>query len=111
MQFLLELLHQEKLVSAEASREMMGHLKTCEDKQKISRLLPDGTAVAFKTGSVSEVRTVAGIIFTKGGPVALCVLTTKNKDRRFGAESAGDVLCAKIAKEVFDHFPAPSLPD
>jgi beta-lactamase class A len=103
---LCELLHQEKLVSPEASREMLAHLKKCEDKQKFPRLLPTGTVVAFKTGSVNEVRTAAGILYTKGGPVALCVLTAKNADQRWTADNAGDVLCAKIAREVYDHFPA-----
>jgi beta-lactamase class A len=103
---LCELLHQEKLVNAEASREMLAHLKKCDDKQKFPRLLPAGTVVAFKTGSVNEVRTAAGILYTKSGPVALCVLTAKNADQRWTADNAGDLLCAKIAREVYEHFAA-----
>ncbi len=103
-------MHQEKLVSPEASREMLAHLKKCEDKQKFPRLLPAGTVVAFKTGSVNEVRTAAGILYTKGGPVALCVLTAKNADQRWTADNAGDVLCAKVARDVYDHFPARPQP-
>ncbi len=104
---LLELLHQDKLVSKDACREMLVHLKKCDDKQKFPKLLPANTVIAFKTGSVSDSRTAAGIITTPGGPVAVCVLTTKNADLRFAADNAGDVLCAKIAKAVFDHFPGP----
>jgi beta-lactamase class A len=105
---LCELLHQEQLVSPEASREMLAHLKKCEDKLKFPRLLPAGAVVAFKTGSVNEVRTAAGILYTKGGPVALCVLTAKNADQRWTADNAGDLLCAQVAREVYDHFPARS---
>src|SRR5436305_3240340 len=36
---LLELIHGEKVVSAEACKEMLGHLKACEDKEKMTRLL------------------------------------------------------------------------
>ena len=106
MVHLCELLYEEKLVSPEASREMLAHLKKCEDKLKFPRLLPAGTVVAFKTGSVSEVRTAAGIIYTKGGPVALCVLTAKNADQRWTDDNSGDLLCSRVAKEVYDHFPA-----
>lgn len=102
---LCELLHKEQLVSPEASRAMLEHLKKCEDKLKFPRLLPPGAVVAFKTGSVNEVRTAAGILYAKGGPVALCVLTAKNADQRWTDDNAGDVLCARIAREVYDHFP------
>jgi beta-lactamase class A len=103
---LCELLHQEKLVSSEASRQMLAHLKACEDKEKFPRFLPAGTVVAFKTGSVSDARTAAGILYSKGGPVALCVLTSKNTDQRFVADNAGNLLCAHIAREVNEHFRA-----
>jgi beta-lactamase class A len=103
---LLEKLHQGKLVNAEASKEMLEHLKKCDDKDKFPALLPEGTMVAHKTGSVNEVRTDAGIIYTPGGPVAVCVLTNENEDQRWKPDNAGNVLCAKVAKEVYDYFSA-----
>jgi beta-lactamase class A len=113
---LLTLLHEGKLVSPEASKEMIAHMLKCEDPEKFPRFLPAGTKFAFKTGSVSDARTVAGILSVpKAGSdpkkpehhaVAVCVLTAENKDKRFGAESAGDTLIAKILKEVYDHYHA-----
>src|SRR6266568_4709622 len=52
---LLEKLHQGKLVSPEACKEMIGHLKKCEDKTKLKRFLPEKIEVAHKTGSVSDI--------------------------------------------------------
>jgi len=101
---LLEKLHQGKLVSPEACKEMIGHLKKCEDKTKLKRLLPEKTEVAHKTGSVSEVKTDAGIIYLSSGPVAICVLTAKNEDKRFHDDNAANILIGNIAKEVHDHF-------
>jgi beta-lactamase class A len=101
---LLEKLHQGKLVSAEACKEMIGHLKKCEDKTKLKRFLPEKIEVAHKTGSVNEVKTDAGIIYLPSGPVAICVLTAKNEDRRFHDDNAANILIGKIAKEVHDHF-------
>ncbi len=99
---LLELIDAGKVVSAEACKEMLDHLKACDDKQKMTRYLPAGTVVAHKTGSVNASKTDAGIIYTKTGPVALCVMTDNNDDRRWVADNAAQVLIGKIAREVYD---------
>ncbi len=101
---LLEKLHQGKIVSPEACKEMLEHLKKCEDKDKFPRFLPAGTVVAHKTGSVNEVRTDAGILYLKSGPVAVCVLTNDNADKSWRPDNAGNLLCAKVAKAVYDYF-------
>jgi beta-lactamase class A len=111
---LLTLLHEGQLVSPEASKEMTEHMKKCDDKDKFPRFLPRGTAVAMKTGSVNASKTCAGIIYVpkSGGdpkkphlqPVAVCVMTDRNKDQRWVPDNAGNLLCAKVAKEVYDHF-------
>ena len=82
---------------------MLDHLRHCEDK-RLSRLLPAGVKVAHKTGSVAVVRTDAGLIEAKSGPIAICVLTNNNKDQRWSEENAGEVLTSKIARAVYDHF-------
>jgi beta-lactamase class A len=101
---LCEALHNGGIVSEAASKAMLKHMKACDDKIKIPRFLPEGTSVAFKTGSVDDARTAAGIIATPGGPVALCVLTEKNKDQRWTPDNAGDLLIATISREVYLYF-------
>src|SRR5262245_5918264 len=108
---LLELLHQRKLVSPEAGDTIREHLLACDDRKKFPRLLPEGTKVAHKTGSVDGIRTDAGIIETPAGPIALCVLTSDNKDTRWADDNAGDVLCSRIALAVFEHFNPPAAAD
>ncbi|HZT81615.1 MAG TPA: serine hydrolase [Gemmataceae bacterium] len=83
---------------------ILGHLKKCDDKDKFTRLLPPGTVVAHKTGQVSDARTDAGILYLPGGPVALCVLTCDNADRAWRPDNAGNVFCAKVAREVYEYF-------
>jgi beta-lactamase class A len=88
---------------------ILGHLKHNEDKDKFKRLLPPGTVVVHKDGSVSDARTDAGLLYTPNGVIAVCVMTDKNKDRRWVSENAGNMLCARVAKEVYDYFnPAPA---
>ena len=106
---LLELIETGKVVSPAACKEMLGHLKACDDKEKMTRLLEPGTVVAHKTGSVNASKTDAGIIYLKTGPVALCVLTDENDDKRWVLDNAAQVLIAKIAKEVHDHFGGPEV--
>ncbi len=105
---LLELLHQRKLVSPEASDKMREHLLKCDDRKKFPKLLPSATKVAHKSGSVDDIRTDAGIIETPAGPIALCVLTRENKDTRWTDDNAGDMLCARIAEAVYEHFNPPA---
>jgi beta-lactamase class A len=101
---LCEAVHRHELVSPEACDEMLGHLRACEDKDKLPRFLPEETKVAFKTGSLDAVKTAAGIIEWPKGPVALCVLTADNEDKRWVTDNAGNRLCADIARAVYDHF-------
>jgi hypothetical protein len=60
--------------------------------------------VAHKTGSVSDARTDAGILYLKRGPVAVCVLTAENVDKSWTPDNAGNLLCARVAKAVTEYF-------
>lgn len=101
---LLELIEDGKVVSPESCKEMLKHLKACDDKTTIARFLPTGMELAYKTGAVNDGRTAAGIAYTKAGPVALCVLTTGNEDKRWVRDNAAEVLLANVGKEVYDYF-------
>ena len=100
---LLELLDQGKLAGEAGTREMRRHLAACEDK-RLSRHFPPEIKVLQKTGSVTAIRTVAGIIELPSGNVAVCVLTNENKDRRWAADNAGEVLAANIGRILLEHF-------
>ncbi len=106
---LLELLHQKKLASPESCDAMLQHLLACEDRDKLPRDLPPGTKVAHKTGSVNAVRTDAGIILSPKGPLAICVLTSENEDKRWTRENTAELLCGRIGRVVYDHFVPPGV--
>ena len=107
---LLELLHAGELVSADASKAMLEHMKKCDDKDKFPRFLPRGVTVAHKTGSVSDARTDAGIMYFPEGPVALVVLTAQNRDRSWTPDNAGNRTCADIARLVVNYYRAHGPP-
>lgn len=106
---LLELLNSDKLVDAASCKAMVGLLKKCEDNAKFPRYLA-GISVAHKTGSLDDARTDAGLIYLKGGTVALCVLTADNKDTRWVVDNGGNVICADVAKAVADYCNAKYKP-
>lgn len=101
---LCEALWKHELVSKEASDAMLKHMRACDDKDKFPRFLPEKTKIAFKTGSVDASKTAAGIIECPAGPVAVCVMTDENEDRRWVTDNAGNRLCAEVAREVYEHF-------
>jgi D-alanyl-D-alanine carboxypeptidase (penicillin-binding protein 5/6) len=101
---LCEMLYEKKLVTKDACKQMLAHMYACEDKLKVPRFLPPGTNVAHKTGSVPESRTDAGIIDTPCGPIAYCILTNKNKDKRWTDDNAGDLFCAQTGSAIYQYF-------
>jgi beta-lactamase class A len=107
---LCEALYYRKLVSPEASAEMLEHMRACQDRDKFPRFLPPGTKLAFKTGSLADTRSAAGILETDGGPIVLCVLSCENEDKRWVPDNAGNVLCAEVAREVFQYYRKPPRP-
>lgn len=108
---LLELLQKEELVSVEASKKMAAHMTAVAGTAKIPRLLPPGTKVIHKSGSVSASRTDAGIILSKAGPIAVCVLTHRNEDRSWADNNAGDMLCSTVARVAYDYFNTEKKPE
>jgi beta-lactamase class A len=108
---LLERLHQGELVSAAADKAMLEHLKKCDDKEKFPRFLPKDVTIAHKTGTVSNARTDAGLLYIKDGPtIAMCVLTDENEDKRYTLENAGNKLCADLAKIVAEYYVSKTSP-
>jgi D-alanyl-D-alanine carboxypeptidase (penicillin-binding protein 5/6) len=92
-------LERQGIVAAGACQEMLDHLRACEDRGMSPRDLPAGVTVAHKTGWVAGTRTDAGIISTKAGPIAFCLLTADNRATR-GPGGAADDLAARFAAEL-----------
>ncbi len=61
-------------------------------------------ALAFRTGSVDDIRAVEGLIDTDSLPVALRILSARNADVRYHPDNEGSPICAAVAPEFFRHF-------
>ena len=72
---LLEKIYRGKLVSKEASIEMLLIMLKQRISDRIPKKLPTQVAVAHKTGLMKDVCHDAGIVYTNNGDFIICVLT------------------------------------
>lgn len=91
------------VVDEGACEAMLGHMLACEDRGTSGRDLPAGVRVAHKTGLVSGVRTDAGVILGPAGPIAFCLLSRDNRDRKAPGGPADDLI-ARFARAALDAF-------
>ncbi|KAA5547213.1 hypothetical protein FYK55_02080 [Roseiconus nitratireducens] len=112
MAALLERLYRDELASDASCQAMKAHLRACDDGSKLAAGLPPGTPIAHKTGSVSSVRTDAGIVQgpRDGQAFLICVLTENNQDRRWTEDNAADKLISEIARAAYDSLYGRTLP-
>lgn len=101
---LLSSIHKEAVAKPESCKAMIEHLLACEDRGMLAKELPAATKLAHKTGAVGNSRCDAGILMTPKGPIAICVLTTNNKDQRWDDDNAAHVLMGRIGKIAYEHF-------
>lgn len=100
---LLSRLWQRDLLSPHSSTFLLDMLARCETgTARIKGLLPKGTVVAHKTGTLGGVADDAGIITLPGdgGHVALAVFT-KSSNR---PEEVSERAIAEVARTVYDYF-------
>jgi len=94
---LLAAMERGEVISPSASAAMLGIMKRQSYVTKIPRLLPDGTVVANKTGTITGVSHDIGILYAPNGPIALAVLTRGCRDA-----VAAEVAIGRIARAVYD---------
>lgn len=79
MAYLLEKIYQRRLVSAEASDQMLDILKHQKLRDRLPRFLPTGWEIAHKTGLLRKACHDVGIVFSPRGDYMICVLTANDR--------------------------------
>jgi beta-lactamase class A len=100
---LLVMLWRREALTPESSKLLLDMLDRCETgKTRLKGLLPQGTAVAHKTGSMGGVVNDSGILTLPGeaGHVAISVFTKAS----FRPEEISEKAIAEIARTVYDYF-------
>jgi beta-lactamase class A len=103
---LLELLEQGKVVSPEASKDVISILKKQQLKDGIGRRAGD-VDVASKGGALDALRSDVGIVYTKGGRVAMAITVDDMPVTDYSPDNAGNELIWEISKAILADLGAP----
>ncbi len=74
-------------------------LKRQKSDSRIPALLPDGTIVAHKTGTIRGVRNDCGIVYAPAGPVVIAIMS-----KGVRSDVRTDVELAEIALALYEEF-------
>jgi beta-lactamase class A len=97
---LLELIHAGKVVSPDASKDILGVLQKQQLKDGIGRHA--GDTVASKSGSLDALRSDVGIVTTKGGPIAIAITVDDMPTVDYSPDNAGNKLIWELSKAIVD---------
>lgn len=113
---LLARLAQGRVVSPQASAQMVAILRQQQYTDMIGRYIPydsdaseedpDHTlSVATKSGSVRGVRNDVGLVFPPGrAPYAVALMSKECRDQRFWADNEGRLAIARLSGLIYDEF-------
>lgn len=94
---ILKAIYNKKLVSEEASNNMLDLLKRQTRTWKIPAALPDGTITANKTGETDTTEADAAIVYSPATDFVICVIGSGNVD-------GGVETIQHIAKLTYNYF-------
>ena len=106
MMAILEQLERGRIVSPEASAEMIAIMKRCRDDSGIRRRF-DGTPVANKTGSLDALRSDVGIVYSKGGRIAMAITVEGIPQVDYTPDNPGCLLIADLARMLVEGLAKP----
>ncbi len=98
---ILERLERGEIVSPEASKEILAILKRCQDTTGIRRRAGDAV-VANKTGALDALRADLGIVYSKGGRIAMAIYVDDMPKPDWSPDNPGSLLIADVSKILVD---------
>jgi beta-lactamase class A len=96
---LLEKMERGEIVSPEASKEMIKILKRQQDHNGIARKMGD-TPVANKAGALDHLRSDVGIVYSKGGRIAIAITCDDIPQVDWTPDNPGLLMIAKLSENL-----------
>jgi beta-lactamase class A len=93
---ILEKLERGELVSPEASRDILSILKRNQDNTGIRRRLGD-LPIANKSGALDALRSDVGIVYSKGGRIAMAITVDGIPQPDWGPDNPGSLMISDLA--------------
>ncbi len=98
---ILERLQHGEIGSPDASREMLAVMKRCQDSTGMRRKLPD-VPIVNKTGALDALRSDVGIVYAKGGAIAMAITVDGIPTVDYGPDNPGSILISDLAAMLVD---------
>jgi beta-lactamase class A len=98
---ILEKLEHGEIVSADVSKEILAIMKRCRDDSGIRRKMGE-LKVANKTGALDALRSDLGIVYSKGGRIAMAITVDGMPKSDYTPDNPGCLLIAELAKMLVD---------
>jgi beta-lactamase class A len=98
---ILEKLAKGEIVSPAASEEMLTIMKRNQDSTGMRRRMSDLT-IANKTGALDALRSDVGIVWAKGGRIAIAITVDGMAKPDWSPENPGSVMISDLAKMLVD---------
>ncbi len=95
------LLEQRKILDPAACTAVLDVLLRTKTQTRLPALLPKGTRVAHKTGTIRGARNDAGVVYAPSGPYAVAILS-----RGVANDVRVDLRLAEISLAVYEEFAA-----
>lgn len=100
---IFERLERREILDPGSCDAVLGILKQTKTDTRIPALLPKGTVVAHKTGTIRGVRCDAGVVYAPSGPYAVAILS-----KGVGDDLRVDVALAEISLAIYETLTAVS---
>lgn len=100
---ILEKLYRGELVNKEACDEMIAILKRQRDHDGIGRDMTEVT-IASKSGALDHLRSDVGIVYSKGGAIAMAITVEDIPDINYTADNPGNLLISSLSETLVDEL-------
>jgi beta-lactamase class A len=98
---ILEKLERGEIVSPEASKQALEILRRCQDDKGIRRRFSD-IKIVNKSGALSAYRSDVGIVYSKGGRIAMAITVDGMPKPDWSPDNPGLLMIADLAKLLVD---------
>jgi beta-lactamase class A len=104
---LLEMLEAGRIVSAAVSKDILDILGRQQVRDGIARHAPEDLRIVSKSGALDALRSDVGIVYAKGGPVAMAITIDDMPETDYSPDNAGNRLIWQLASLLVDELGAP----
>jgi beta-lactamase class A len=104
---LLEMLEAGRIVSAAVSKDILDILGRQQVRDGIARRAPEDLRIVSKSGALDALRSDVGIVYARGGPVAMAITIDDMPETDYSPDNAGNTLIWQLASLLVDELGAP----